>query len=201
MKGSFTMKKKERETKSKSADGVARLLIAARMFGSALLCLGLLSGSAWAAPSVIEGTVKDPAGKAISGANVRIEVSGGSSWNKVVKTDANGHYVYNGLDVGMYRVSLLVNGSVKASINNVKTQPGKPTKLNFGLTTTTSTQTTKKPTHMVWMPEETGSHLGGRWVDDGTPDIAGTNNVQKASGNALRRIQSNSGAALNSGGN
>jgi hypothetical protein len=193
------MKNKPTETKFASALGLALHLFISRKFGFVFLVL--LSGSAWAAPSALEGTVRDPGGRAISGANVRIEASGGSNWNKVVKTDANGHYVYNGLDVGVYRVSLLVNGSVKASINNLQTKPGKPTKLNFDLTTSpaASAQAKKKPTHMVWMPEETGSHLGGRWVEDGTPDIAGTDNVQKAGNGLLRRIQSNSGATLNQG--
>ena len=195
------MKNKPTETKFKSARRGTLLLFTTRIFGSALLGLVLTSASTWAAPSAIEGIVRDPSGKAIGGANVRIETTGGSSWRKVVKTDTKGHYVYNGLDVGTYRVSLLVNGSVKASINNVKTKLGKPTKLNFDLTTTISSpasaQAKKKPTHMVWMPEETGSHLGGRWVDDGTPDITGADNVQRAGNNLLRRIQSNSGAALN----
>jgi hypothetical protein len=193
------MENKQTETKFASVLRLALHLFISRKFGFALIGLVLTSVSTWAAPSAIEGTVRDPGGKAIGRANVRIETSGGSSWNKVVKTDANGHYVYNGLDVGIYRVSLLVNGSVKASINNVKTKPGKPTKLNFDLTTSSpaSAQAKKKPTHMVWMPAETGSHLGGHWVEDGTPDITGTDNVQKAGNELVRRIQSNSGAALN----
>src|SRR6266568_8367388 len=120
------MKNKRTETKFKPALSVARHLFTSHMLGSVLLGLVLMSGSAWAATSAIEGVVKDPKAQVISGADVRIEATGGSSWSKVVKTDAKGHYVYNGLDVGTYRVSLLVNSSVKASINNVKTQLGAP---------------------------------------------------------------------------
>jgi hypothetical protein len=197
------MKNKLTETKFKSALGVARHLISPRTFGSALLGLVLMNGSAWAAPSAIEGIVKDPKGQVISGANLRIEAAGGSSWSKVIKTDAKGHYAYNGLEVGTYRVSLLVNGSVKASINNVKTKLGDPTKLNFDLKATTSSQASapakKKATHMVYVPEETGSHIGGRWVevdDNGAADTAGRDNLKKVNGNALRQIQSNSSTVL-----
>jgi Carboxypeptidase regulatory-like domain len=201
------MKSKHTETKFTSALRMARPLFTSRMFGSVLLGLVLLSGSAWAATSAIEGIVKDPKGQVISGANVRIEASGGSSWSKVVKTDAKGHYVYNGLDVGTYRVSLLVNGSVKASINNVKTKLGDPTKLNFDLKGPTSSQASapakRKATHMVYVPSETGSHIGGRWVevdDNGTADTTGADNVEKVSGNALRKIQGNSSAVLHPNG-
>ena len=199
------MKNKRTETKSKSALRGARHLFTSPMFGSVVISLVLMSANAWGAPSAIEGTVKDPKGQAISGADVRIEASGG--WNKVVKTDAKGHYVYNGLDMGTYRVSLLVNGSIKASINDVKTRLGDPTTLNFDLRASTRSQASapakKKATHMVYMPMETGSNIGGRWVevdDNGTADTAGRDNLKKVNGNALRQIQSNSSAVLHPAG-
>ena len=43
--------------------------------------------------------MKDLKGQVISGADLRVEATGGSSWNKVVKTDAKGHYLYNSLEV------------------------------------------------------------------------------------------------------
>src|SRR6266487_738063 len=201
------MKNKRTETKFKSAFRVAHHLSTSRMFGSAVISLVLMSANAWAAPSAIEGTVKDPKGQPISGAQVRIDASGGSSWNKVVKTDVKGHYIYNGLEVATYRVSLLVNGSVKASINNVKTQLGDPTTLNFDLKASTRSQASapakKKATQMVYVPSETGSHIGGRWVevdDNGTADTAGRDNLKKVNGNALRQIQSNSSVVLHPAG-
>ena len=190
------MKNKQTETKCKPSLGVARHLFTLPIFGSILLGLVLLAGNSWAATSAIEGIVKDPRGQVISGADVRIEVGGGTSWSKVVKTDANGHYIYNGLDVGIYRITLAVNGSVRASIDNVKTKLGNSTKLNFDLKASTSSQTsapaTKKVKHMVWMPAETGTHLGGKWVevnDNGTVDTAGADNVDKVSGETLLRVQ------------
>ena len=61
------------------------------MFGSVLLGLVLISGSAWAAISAIEGTVKDPKGQPVKGADIRIEAKDGSKLLKTVKTDASGH--------------------------------------------------------------------------------------------------------------
>jgi hypothetical protein len=201
------MKNKQAEMPFKSSLGVARHLFALPILGSALLGLVLLTGNAWAAPSAIEGIVKDPKGQAISGADVRIEATGGSSWNKVVKTDAKGRYIHSDLETGTYRVTLLVDGSVKASINCVKTKAGDSTKLNFDLKTSTSARGSAavqvKPKHMIYIPPQTGSHLGG-WVainDDGTVDTAGAERVEKKSAEALQKFQSRTGAVnLHQGG-
>jgi hypothetical protein len=169
------------------------------MFRVAVLALVFLSGKVLAVPSAIEGIAKDSKGQVISGAEIWIEATGGSSWKNIIKTDAKGYYVYNRLGVGTYRVSLIVNGSVKASINNVQTKNGEATKLNFQLKASVKSQALapmkRKPTHMVWVPSETGSHIRGRWVevdDTGNADTIGAQNVQRVSGDALREIQSNS---------
>src|SRR5215472_13288926 len=109
--------------------------------------LFLMTFSVWAGTSSLEGIVKDPTGRPIKGADVRIEAK---NFAKVVKTDANGHYVSDGLAVGNYKVTLVVNGAVKASILNAKTQVGKPTRLNFDLTTRVGSS--KKHTHLVYCP-------------------------------------------------
>src|SRR6266550_2212090 len=46
----------------------------------------------------------------------------------------------------------------------------------------------KKAKHMVWVPADTGSHLGGRWVevDDQGKGAAGAN-IDKASGEGLHK--------------
>lgn len=170
-------------------------LSASLIFRFAVLALISMSATVQATTTAIEGVVQGPKGHLICGAEVRIEATGGSRWNKVVKTDATGHYVYAALSAGTYRVSLTVNGSVRASINNVKTSPYESTKLNFNLKGSDLSSPKKKPTHMVWLPSETGSHIGGRWVevdDSGNADTTGAQNVQKVSGDALREIQSNS---------
>jgi hypothetical protein len=78
----------------------------------------LATFSVWAGTSTLEGIVRDPTGRPVKGADVRIEAK---NFAKIVKTDANGHYTSDGLAVGTYKVSLVVNGSVKASILNAKT--------------------------------------------------------------------------------
>src|SRR5919197_6769209 len=93
--------------------------------------LVLSVASAWAGPSAIQGVVKDAKGQAIKGADVRVESRDGSKLFKTVKTDVSGRYVSDGLAAGVYRVSLVVNGAVKASIMNTKTKADQSTQLNF----------------------------------------------------------------------
>jgi hypothetical protein len=124
--------------------------------------LFLVTFSAWAGTSAFEGFVKDPAGHPIKGAAVRIEATNGSNFSRIVKTDAAGHYTADGLPAGVYKVSLVVNGAVKASILNASTQSGKHTQLNFELTP----KTKFVKTHKVWIAPDTGTHIGGgQWVD------------------------------------
>ena len=84
----------------------------------------------FAGTSVLEGVVKDATGCPIKGANVRIEAE---KFSKILKTDANGHYVTDGLAVGTYKVMLVINGQVKALILDTETQSDKPTQLDFDL--------------------------------------------------------------------
>ena len=181
------MKNKLREPKFKSALGVARCSITSRLFGPVLISLVLMSGNAWAGTPALEGIVKDAMGRPIKGGDVRIEAK---HFSKVVKTDASGHYTSDGLAVGTYKVTLVVNGSVKASILNTRTQLGKPTQLNFDLTA--KTVSAKKHTHSVWCPTETGTLIGGtgQWVevdDNGTiVSKTGINGVEKVSGSAVQ---------------
>jgi hypothetical protein len=172
--------------------------ITSRTLGSVLFSLVLLSGSAWAATSTIQGIVTDQNGKVLPAAEIRIQAKNDSSWSKVVKTDATGHYAYGGVTVGAtYQVSLLVKGTVKASISNVQIKKvGAPTQLNFNLQKNSGVQTAanapvKKKTHTVWVPPDTGSNLGGRWVevdDSGAAATAGASNVGKAGNDAIRNM-------------
>jgi len=83
-----------------------------------------------AGTSVLEGVVKDASGRPIKGADVRIETK---NFSKILKTDASGRYVTDVLAVGTYQVTLVINGQVKASIRDAKTQVNKPTQVNFDL--------------------------------------------------------------------
>src|SRR4029078_217521 len=128
----------------------------------------LCAATGWAGPSAIRGVVKDAKGQAIKGADVGIELRDGKKVFKNVKTDGSGRYVSDGLAPGVYRVSLVVNGAVKASITNTQTNADRPTQLNFDLKPVSASQASapaKKGKHMVWVPATTGSHVGGRWVE------------------------------------
>jgi Carboxypeptidase regulatory-like domain len=154
--------------------------------------LFLCIASAWAGPASIQGTVNDAKGKPLKGADVRIESRDGKRLLGTVKTDAKGRYIAQGLQPGVYRVTLLVNGAVKASIMNTKMKPDATTQLNFDLQPVAARQASagQKPAkHMVWVPAETGSHIGGRWVEvDGSANPApGTLNVKRANAEQLQR--------------
>jgi carboxypeptidase family protein len=157
-----------------------------------LIGLVLSVATAWAGPSAIQGLVKDAKGQAIKGADVQIASKDGKQQFNTVKTDAKGRYISESLPVGIYRVTLVVNGAVKASITNTNTKADQTTQLNFDLKPVPAAQTSagqKKGKHMVWMPPTTGSHTGGRWVevdDNGSTD-PGALNVQKANAEQLQR--------------
>jgi len=151
----------------------------------------LCAPSAWAGTASIQGIVKDAQGKPIKGADVRIESRDGKQLFNTVKTDTQGRYISQGLQPGVYRISLVVNGAVKAAIGNTKTKSDQATQLNFDLKPVTAGQASveqKKGKHMVWVPPSTGSHTGGRWVEvpDGAAD-PGALNVKRASAEELRR--------------
>jgi len=151
----------------------------------------LFVASAAAANSVLEGIVKDAKDHPIQGVNVRIETKNGRRLLTTVNTDENGRYVLRELGAGTYRVTLVVNGAVKTSINNTMLDPGESTQLNFDLTQTRAFITVKKSIHRVWIPAFTGSRLPGRWVEvDDTgawAAEASANNIVRISGEELHR--------------
>src|SRR5438105_1063237 len=117
------------------------MLVRPRLIGFLLFGSVLLSGTAWAQTSALQGIVRDANGRPVSGADIRIEGKTNSSWNKVVKTDARGHYLSSGLPAGTYRVTLIVDGSVKTSINNTAIKNGTATQLNFALKASAASKT------------------------------------------------------------
>ena len=148
----------------------------------------LVTFTVWAGTSVLEGVVKDRNGRPVKGAGVRIEAN---NFSKIVKTDANGHYTADGLLVGTYKVTLVVNGQVKASILDAKTQLNKATRLNFGLTG--KAVSTKKRTHMVWVPPDLSTHIGGHWVEvderGNVVNNTASDNVERVQGPAVQQMQ------------
>ena len=117
-------------------------------------------------PGSIQGFVKDAKGEPIKGADVRVESRDGKQVLSTAKTDSKGCYISQRLQPGIYRVTLLVSGVVKASIMNTQTKPNQPTQLNFDLKPTSQAgNIARSGKHIVWMPGRTGTHLGGNWVE------------------------------------
>jgi len=159
-----------------------------------LMGLFLCSANAWAGPASIQGIVKDAKGKPIKGADVRIESRDGKQLFNTTKTDTQGRYISQGLKPGVYRVSLVANGGVKASIMNTSVKADQATQLNFDLKPVAASQASaagKSGKHKVWVPSNTGSHIGGSWVevDDSGTTNAGALNVKRSSAEALRQEQ------------
>ena len=154
------MKNKHTEIKSKSIPGLASDFVRRAV----AICLLLWASGVWVSAAALEGIAKAPDGHPIKNAQVRIEAKSGK-FAKTITTDAKGHYFCDGLTTATdYKVTLFVNGSAKASIVNTRPVAGKSTELNFDLR-----QTKGSPKrHMVWVPQETGSHIGptsGSWVE------------------------------------
>jgi hypothetical protein len=129
-------------------------------------------------PASFQGFVKDAKGEPMKGADVRVESRDGKQVFSTVKTDPKGRYISERLQPGFYRVTLLVNGEVKASIMNTQTKANQPTQLNFDFKPTSQAgNIAKGGKRMVWMPGRTGTHLGGNWVevDDKADDHSGSN--------------------------
>src|SRR6516225_203126 len=161
----------------------------------------LCAATAWAGPGSIQGIVKDAKGQPIKGADVGVESRDGKQLFNTVKTDGKGRYISQGLKPGVYRVSLVVNGGVKASIMNTSTKADQSTQLNFDLKPAVASPAgaaQAKGKHMVWMPPSTGSHTGGRWVEvDDSGAGAGALNVKRGNAEAVRQqqMQNNGGPA------
>ena len=64
----------------------------------------LCAANAWAGPASIQGIARDAQGKPIKGADVRIESRDGKQLFNTTKTDAQGRYISQGLQPGVYRV-------------------------------------------------------------------------------------------------
>jgi Carboxypeptidase regulatory-like domain len=155
--------------------------------------------AAWASPvgpARLEGDVKDAKGQPVAGAEVHLRGADGSG-ERIVRTDQNGHYGISKLPVTDYDVVLFVNGTIKASLNNMKVFSDKPTLQNFKLTAQyAANKPAKKHTHMVYVPAETGSNLSGHWVEvDDNLGVAAAQSgeVKHLSGEAARSFQRNTG--------
>lgn len=93
----------------------------------------LFTGAAFAQITAIEGDVKGTDGQPMKGAQILIEREDMKGTYKGAKTDKKGHYIYNGLPIGTYTVSVIIDGKTVDSVNKVRTKLGDPTPIDFDL--------------------------------------------------------------------
>ena len=107
----------------------------AKLRAISLIAFGFLlsTGGAFAQISAIEGDVKGVDGQPVKGASILIERQDMKGVYKGAKTDKKGHYIYNGLPLGRYKVSLVIDGQTKDYVDGVKTSLGDPTPINFDM--------------------------------------------------------------------
>lgn len=90
------------------------------------------AGAAVAQVSTIEGKVIGEDGQPLQNAIVRMDrkdIKG----KYEVKTRKKGDFLHAGLPLGTYKVTLIVNGQEVDTVDNVRTQLGEPTTVNFDL--------------------------------------------------------------------
>jgi tetratricopeptide (TPR) repeat protein len=92
----------------------------------------VFASAAFAQTTTIEGEVKGTDGKLMQGAQIQIQRTDIKASYKV-KTDKKGHYVYAGLPIGVYNVSVEVDGKVADSLNGVRTRTDMPAEVAFDL--------------------------------------------------------------------
>src|SRR5882724_3847367 len=96
------------------------------------LCLFAFAGSGLAQTSSLEGTVKGEDGQPLKDAVINIDrkdIKG----HYQVKTKKKGDYFHAGLPLGTYKITLVVDGKERDSVDNVKTRLGDPLPVNFDL--------------------------------------------------------------------
>src|SRR5205814_9791908 len=95
-------------------------------------CIASLMVSATALfASTLQGEVKDSKGQPIAGAELRIQSNDRTI--ATARTDAKGHYASSTVPAGSYRVTLFVNGVLKAFIDTSRVRGDKPAALSLAL--------------------------------------------------------------------
>ena len=92
----------------------------------------LLSLPAFSQTTTIEGIVKDPDGKPVPNAQIKIDRTDVKG-NYSVKTDKKGHYGYYGLPLGTFDVTVMVDGQMRDNVKGVRTRSAEPQEVNFDL--------------------------------------------------------------------
>ena len=88
--------------------------------------------ASFAQTSSLEGNVKGEDGTPMKGVLIKIDredIKG----HYQVKTDKKGHYYYGGLPLGMYKITLEIDGKDVDFVDKVRTQLGDPVSNNFDM--------------------------------------------------------------------
>jgi tetratricopeptide (TPR) repeat protein len=109
------------------------MLATLRGYVSFGFCFLLFAGASWAQICAIEGDVKGSDGQMVKGAQILIEREDMKGTYKGAKTDKKGHYIYNGLPIGKYSVSVIIDGETKDKLTHIQTSTGDPQQVNFDL--------------------------------------------------------------------
>jgi hypothetical protein len=156
------------------------------------VCLSalLISASAFAQKAAIEGNAVDTNHKPLKNAEVRIQNEKTRSSPVMAKADAKGHFVASDLPAGDYTVTVFLSGTIKWSAEHVKAINGKIVHLNLSehpaVAVASAAAQPKKRAR--WVPDRTGSRLGGHWEDEPARGPGGEN-VDQASNHQLEEMQ------------
>ena len=93
----------------------------------------LITGTALAQTTTLEGEVKGEGGQPVKGAMIKLERTD-IKGNYKVKSDKKGHWLYTGLPLGTFDISCEVDGKVVDKIGGVKSKYGDSTVVNFDTT-------------------------------------------------------------------
>jgi hypothetical protein len=154
----------------------------------------LLSGSAFAQKATIEADVKGVDGRPARGAEVRIERQDNKTAPVIAKTDGRGRSTATNLEAGTYKLTATVEGGVQSWLI-VKTQAKKPILVEFDMRKTAAVANKGKKKY-VWVAAETGTNVGGRWVEVvDQPETTGPSgrNIETLNGNLLNHPQYRTG--------
>jgi len=147
-----------------------------------------LLGSAFGQQAAIETEVTGVDGRPSKAAEVRIERQDKKAAPVIAKTDKHGRSTAT-VEMGTYKLTATVEGGIHSS-TIVKTQPNKPILVAFDMRNTPA-MASKSKKRYVWVQAETGTRIGGHWVeaDGDTQSTANGQPVDRMDGSALDNPQ------------
>jgi hypothetical protein len=167
---------------------------------AALLCTASLTIGSARADTSIQGLVLNSEGKPVAGAEVRAEKLGASAARRLINlittTDAVGRYAFNNLPIGPYTITVIgkngAHSNPRTAYSTNDNQPIRrfmspvPYQLRPDFGTRVAANDTKVAKRYVWKPGETGSHIGGQWVNAAEANNPSMNPLEVTNGDLSR---------------